>query len=377
MLKEQHRAGLWLAVCLGLVSGPARAAEENVVTRQMPPLCVNQDFWGSWYNQGFDSPYLIELEPSTRDCGTRANIWESQANGSLWQRGGFDGHFERLDDGSEWFAVDPVPVGGYVAHHWLLLDTSNGRRLRVWTYYESLDSKPDAFEDHWYRPSAPGYSDGLTLEDQTIADVLKVTSGTNAADPVIHTIDDFTTNPFQRVMPSLSAGWATDYQSAPTALGGIRQTNVIADDTLSTSSSIDIENGSLTVSSGLGSYFGAYLGYGYDAEGNSSNMVGDFDGYEYFQIDFERSDLGLVYLVEVVDGDGTLALVADTLTSEAQSAPYSARLPLAQFEGTDTQGNPQAIQWDDIRYLIVLFQSANDSGGNNFSVTSITAVDAD
>ena len=121
--------------------------------------------------------------------------------------------------------------------------------------------------------------------------------------------------------------------------------------------------------------FGTYLGYGYDAAGNSSNMVGDFEGYEYFQIDFERSDLGLVYIVEVIDGNGTLALLADTLTTEAQSVTHGAHLALDEFQGIDTQGNPRDIEWGDIRYLIVLFQTGNASGGNDFSVTSISAVD--
>ncbi len=117
------------------------------------------------------------------------------------------------------------------------------------------------------------------------------------------------------------------------------------------------------------------IGYGYDAAGNDGDMHEDFEGYDYFQIDFERSDLGLVYLVEVWDGQGAMAMLADTLTTEAQSTPFSAKLPLAEFVGGDAEGNPQAIDWKDIRYLVVLFQSANASGGNDFSVTSIHAVD--
>lgn len=83
-------------------------------------------------------------------CETRADIWEPQADGSLWQRGNLATHDERLEDGSRWLVVDAVPVGGYGAHYWLRLDESNRQRLRVWTHYESRDSSPDAVEDHWY-----------------------------------------------------------------------------------------------------------------------------------------------------------------------------------------------------------------------------------
>jgi hypothetical protein len=198
-----------------------------------------------------------------------------------------------------------------------------------------------------------------------------------AAEPVpsIKRIDDFSSGPLHQIMPALPADWGTFYQQTPDVIGGVRQTNLIADDTLGASSRIYIESGRMLVSSGIGSYFGAFLGYGYDAAGNDGDMHEDFEGYDYFQIDFERSDLGLVYLVEVWDGQGAMALVADTLTTEAQSAPFSAKLPVAAFQGGDAQGNPQAIDWQDIRYLVVLFQTGNASGGNDFSVTSISAVD--
>jgi hypothetical protein len=211
----------------------------------------------------------------------------------------------------------------------------------------------------------------------SLAVIMALASGAGAAEPLqsIQLIDDFRSGPFHQVMPAMPADWGTFYQPTPDVLGGVRLTSLIADDTLGSSSRIDIESSRLMVSSGIGSYFGAILGYGYDAAGNDADMHANFEGYDYFQIDFERSDLGLIYLVEVWDGQGTIALRADTLTTEAQSAPFSAKLPLADFLGDDAEGNPQAIDWQDIRYLVVLFQSANASGGNDFSVTSITAVD--
>jgi len=201
-------------------------------------------------------------------------------------------------------------------------------------------------------------------------------AGTAAADvPLVQHIDDFKSGPFHQLMPALPADWGTFYQSTDDVLGGVRQVNLISDGALGSSSRIDIESNRMLVTGGVGSFFGAFLGYGYDASGNDGDMHANFDGYEYFQIDFERSDLGLVYLVEIWDGQGVVALLANTLTTEAQSAPFSAKLPLADFQGGDAEGNPQAIDWGDIRYLIVYFQSANASGGNDFSVTSIRAVD--
>ena len=207
--------------------------------------------------------------------------------------------------------------------------------------------------------------------------LLAATTGAAATEPALRVrmIDDFTSGPFSQVMPSMPAGWGTYYEDAD-VIGDVRQTNLISDDTLGASSRIDIGPERLEVSSGIGSYFGAFLAYGYDAAGNDGDMHENFAGYDYFQIDFERSDLGLVYLVEVIDGNGVLAQLAGTLTTEAQSTPYSAELALTEFRGGDAAGNPQPIDWSDIRYVIVLFQSGNASGGNDFSVTAIRAVDA-
>jgi hypothetical protein len=70
-----------------------------------------------------------------------------------------------------------------------------------------------------------------------------------------------------------------------------------------------------------------------------------------------------------------MAQLSHALTSEAQSTTHSAKLRLKEFRGGDAEGNPQDIDWADIRYLIVLVQSGNASGGNDFALTSISAVD--
>jgi hypothetical protein len=201
--------------------------------------------------------------------------------------------------------------------------------------------------------------------------------GAAAADPPkpAKVIESFDSEPLHEIMPQQSSGWGTYYQSTGDVIGGVRQTNLVADDTIGGSSRIDIEGGRMLVSTGIGSFFGAFLVYGYDTAGNDADMHENFEGYDYFQIDFERNDLGLVYLIEVWDGQGGMAMLANTLTTEAQSGPYSAKLPLSDFQGDNANGTPQAIAWEDIRYLIVYFQSASASGANDFSVTSVSAVD--
>lgn len=191
----------------------------------------------------------------------------------------------------------------------------------------------------------------------------------------VQLIDDFESGPVHELMPSMPADWGVSYQEADHALGGVRQTNLISDDRLGASSRVDIDGGRMLVSTGINSYFGAFLAYGYDATGNARGKIGDFTGYDYFQIDFEASDPGLNYLIEVWDGDGTGGLLAGTLTTEALAIPFSAKLPLADVQGVNTEGNPQAIHWEDIHYLIVYFQTANASGGNDFSVSKVSIVD--
>jgi hypothetical protein len=162
MLTTNNRVGVWFAVCLGLVSGCAGADTEGaeddaLLGSASEPLCAAQPEFGSWYHQTFGSPHLIDLWGDNR-CGTRAEIWELQAGGSLWQRGDFASQSELLEDGSRWRVVDAYPVGGYLAHPWLHFDKANDQ-LRVWIYYESLDSKPDAVEDHRYRREPPRVAD--------------------------------------------------------------------------------------------------------------------------------------------------------------------------------------------------------------------------
>lgn len=200
--------------------------------------------------------------------------------------------------------------------------------------------------------------------------------GTNAlaadALPEPLVIDDFSTGPLHQAIANMPTAWDVSHQPAPQVLGGVRQTSVTADDRLGAASRIDIDDRRLQVSTGIGSYFGATLGYGYDAAGGDGGLVAPLADYDYFQIDFERSDVGLEYLVEVIDSQGALALHAGVLTTEAQSGPHSVQLDFDSFQGADAQGNPQDMVWDEIRYVIVLFQSASASGGNDFSVTEIS-----
>jgi hypothetical protein len=91
------------------------------------------------------------------------------------------------------------------------------------------------------------------------------------------------------------------------------------------------------------------------------------------RIDFEASDLELGYAVQFWDGSGAVATVDGAVSTAGRLQPFSAEFLIADFQGVDAEGNPRAIDWKDIAYVIVLFQSGSAIGANDFSVRSIVA----
>ena len=185
-------------------------------------------------------------------------------------------------------------------------------------------------------------------------------------------IDGFTDGALHQQMP---ATYATTYRAAPAALGKVRQTTAVSTDTQSLGlvSNLDIGGHHLIVSSGLYQSFGLYLGYGYDVNGNSGGMDESFVGCESVRIDFEASDLELGYAVQFWDGSGAVATLDGAVSTAGRLEPFSAEFPIADFAGTDAEGNPRAIDWRHIAYVIVLFESGSAIGANDFSVRSIVA----
>ncbi|HET9955918.1 MAG TPA: hypothetical protein VFQ61_15520 [Polyangiaceae bacterium] len=112
-------------------------------------LCIGFPEVATWYRYSGGGPYRIDVHYGGGDCDLHATVWEKQLDGSLYLRGDFAAHWQLLADGTHWAVVDPVNVGGYVEHLWLDAATDS-TSVRVWIYYESLDSKPDAVEDTTY-----------------------------------------------------------------------------------------------------------------------------------------------------------------------------------------------------------------------------------
>jgi hypothetical protein len=119
-------------------------------------LCIDLAEDGVWYNSGGDSPYEIEVQQGNCEVGGATflvDIWERQSSGELYHRGRFPANYASDNDGSRWIKVTPYSDGGYLEHPWLRRDAAGN--LRVWIYYESLDSKPDAVEDQMFLPTPP------------------------------------------------------------------------------------------------------------------------------------------------------------------------------------------------------------------------------
>lgn len=185
-------------------------------------------------------------------------------------------------------------------------------------------------------------------------------------------IDTFVDGALHQQMP---ATFASSYRAAPSALGKVRQTSALATDTqgLGLVSNLDIGGHHLIVSSGLYSSFGLYLGYGYDLNGNSGGMHENFSGCDRVRITFEASDLELGYAVQVWDGAGAVATLDGAVSAAGQLSPFSADFLKDDFKGSDAEGNPRPIDWTNITYVIVLFQSGSAIGANDFAVRSIVA----
>jgi hypothetical protein len=188
-------------------------------------------------------------------------------------------------------------------------------------------------------------------------------------------IDDFTEGAYK---VELATGSKIDYKtgSSNSIVGGVRQTyfSVSQPTTggFNRSSILDIPRGGpMIIESGLKSYFGIYLSYGYDIQGNANplNLKLKQRGFDRFRINLDSSDLEMGYAVQVWDGNGNRATYFGQNTMKDRYSPSSVDLPFADFE----PGYPNAMDWDDIDFIIVLFQSGSAIGANDFAVTSIVA----
>jgi hypothetical protein len=196
-------------------------------------------------------------------------------------------------------------------------------------------------------------------------------------------IDDFTAGAYPKDLTN-EAWWVTEHKTGPAShiVGGVRQTSFIATQgtpPFGQSTSLRIGDGSMVISGGYKSYFGLYLGYGYDAFGgfNSLNLdlSGDHDAdtcpdCDRFRIDFDGSDSELGYLMEVYDWNGNVALMNGPESLAGRILPFHIDFPFADFE--EDPAHP--VDWHHIDFVFVLFQTGAYLGGHDFAVTKITAV---
>jgi Ricin-type beta-trefoil lectin domain len=125
-------------------------------------LCAGALEDGLWQNLNGDDPARVKIDQANCEVPGGSpfsvTVWVRQASGALYQRGVFAGSYQTASDGSQWIYAQ-YGVGGYFAHQWVREYTfSDQRYLRVWIYWESLDSKPSATSDSWFKQtiSQPG-----------------------------------------------------------------------------------------------------------------------------------------------------------------------------------------------------------------------------
>ena len=195
-------------------------------------------------------------------------------------------------------------------------------------------------------------------------------------------IDDFKESPYVRVLTN-HPDFLTEYQSGPNIVGGIRQTNLAvapATPGFGQPTLLHIRRGGpLVFSGGYKSYFGLYLGYGYDKTGGANrlnlNLTGggsECPSCDRFRISFDGCDSELSHLMQVYDNKGDVATLAGTESTAGRILPFHLDFPFADF----VQSSANPIDWGHIDFIVVLFQTGAFLGGHDFAVTKVSAVPA-
>lgn len=130
--------------------------------------------------------------------------------------------------------------------------------------------------------------------------------------------------------------------------------------------------GPMYLESGAKSAFGLTHYYGEDENGNAHplGLTLQSDGYDRFRIEFDSSDVALDYLVEVFDGNGNVSFLNGSESTVERGLPFNADFRFADFPA----GSPGPINWDNIDYIVVLFQTGNAVGSADFVVNRVVAI---
>ena len=137
------------------------AASLPVAWDEARALCASPAEMGRWRNLAAQGdPAVLDLRMT--DCGDQSlngeqtqtrysmRVWVLQSSGNYYGRPTVRAGVQSWK-GKQWF-VGRIPTGGYVDHVWARVEPRDGeRRLHVLIKHESLDSKPSASSEHWFR----------------------------------------------------------------------------------------------------------------------------------------------------------------------------------------------------------------------------------
>jgi hypothetical protein len=160
-------------------------------------------------------------------------------------------------------------------------------------------------------------------------------------------------------------------------IGGVRETNFgvtpIPGSALGRKTVLDIPGtGKMFLESGVHSAVGLTFFYGNDIEGNLNPLNGDLqgEGYDRFRIEFASCDVEVNYLIQVFDGDGNYAILSGSQSTADRASAFYVDFIFDEF----APGAPNPVNWNDIDGILVLFQTGNAAGGQDFAVNRIVAL---
>jgi hypothetical protein len=132
------------------------------------------------------------------------------------------------------------------------------------------------------------------------------------------------------------------------------------------------------ISGGYKSYFGLFLGYGYDAAGGAARLDLDLSGNgsrcpscDRFRIEIDGSDSELGYLMQVYDSNGNIATLNGTESLANRNLPSHVDFRFADF----VQDSAQPVDWTHIDFIFVMFQTGSYLGGHDLALTKIAAIE--
>jgi hypothetical protein len=191
-------------------------------------------------------------------------------------------------------------------------------------------------------------------------------------------IDDFTQGRVNKELEGPDQS-VTLFQSAPNALGGVREEfyrNIIAEP-LGQEGQLNIGRGHLTLSSGVREFFRIDLIYGHDLAGNLVPLHLRPAGCDRFRVTFDSSSRVVNFNIVVFTPEATGGLAhfqaGTNVDASPSTLPFCVDFPFAKFAGVPGQTHDFAATGIDL--MDVIFQSGSAIGANDFAVTRIEVID--